>query len=691
MITYVNHKDAKLFTLAAEALGADRDSFDVNQYLNRLGELKAISPRFVRLPVYEEDGHKDEEIFVIDANARTIKVPASFSKNGVGVVSDELAEVLWFEIDRYFDVQDFGLAYNHDMSENLKDGDLHILIQWEAPDGAKGASWAYAVDITTPDANGEYSKVYFGWALTAEHLTAKAGNIKFAVRIIRYDADGIAYSFATQAAQIAIKPSLSFDVTKEADLEIEHVADKIASRIMQGRIANCPVFEENLPAYVLELGNDGAELSVVTKVPDVKDPVTNEMVPGDPYDAIAYKWYKQGQGDSEFVLIDPEDDAYSGQFTPALTVKAAGEYYVVAMGMKEIIDSEEYIYANNEVSEDQVKFKYHSSIASSQSVTCKIPAPMKLQIIEAMPKAFIIDGNPEKRLSFKITRQSITDPETQVASQVGNVVLDIRKTASAALTVLDNIDNAEFAPVDEPEGTEAQPEQWYYNGEPYDTEAEAKDAADQDQGAEAGEGDYTGITKTDAVPATITGPGVIYRVEDNVAKMDMTNAEEGYYKITLSNNLNGIYEETDVVNTDYEDLPYPDEDDKNQVAPTKAQLICRVVKPAAFVANSAVATPKLADGSDITVGHTVNISDHDKLVATVSVAGLSDELRIEWYEQKGDQDPADTTADVKVAEGEFMAAREYTPTTAGNFYFVAINKVENTTASIKSNSELFGG
>lgn len=94
MITYVNHKDAKLFTLAAEALGADRDSFDVNQYLNRLGELKAISPRFVRLPVYEEDGHKDEEIFVIDANARTIKVPASFSKNGVGVVSDELAEVL---------------------------------------------------------------------------------------------------------------------------------------------------------------------------------------------------------------------------------------------------------------------------------------------------------------------------------------------------------------------------------------------------------------------------------------------------------------------------------------------------------------------------------------------------------------------------------------------------------------------
>ncbi len=126
MITYVNSKEAKLFELAAKDLG--QQSLDIDQYLDKLGELKAISPKYVRLPLYEE-GHEDEEIFEIDANARAIKIPASFSKNGVGVVSDELAEIVWFKINRYFDIKDFGKAAGHDLSTNLKDGDLHILIQ----------------------------------------------------------------------------------------------------------------------------------------------------------------------------------------------------------------------------------------------------------------------------------------------------------------------------------------------------------------------------------------------------------------------------------------------------------------------------------------------------------------------------------------------------------------------------------
>ena len=69
MITYVNSKDAKLFEMAAEDLGLE--SLDIDQYLNKLAELKTISPKYVRLPLYEE-GHQDEEIFEIDANTRTI-------------------------------------------------------------------------------------------------------------------------------------------------------------------------------------------------------------------------------------------------------------------------------------------------------------------------------------------------------------------------------------------------------------------------------------------------------------------------------------------------------------------------------------------------------------------------------------------------------------------------------------------
>ncbi|MCI7444657.1 MAG: hypothetical protein MSA89_16540 [Clostridium sp.] len=48
----------------------------------------------------------DEEVFVIDANTRTITVPPSFKKNGISVKGDEIAEILYFEIDRYFDATD---------------------------------------------------------------------------------------------------------------------------------------------------------------------------------------------------------------------------------------------------------------------------------------------------------------------------------------------------------------------------------------------------------------------------------------------------------------------------------------------------------------------------------------------------------------------------------------------------------
>jgi hypothetical protein len=61
----------------------------------------------------------DEDTFNIDANSRVITVPTSFARNGIGIQSDELAEVIYFAIDRYFDSTDFA------------SNDLSIAIQWE--------------------------------------------------------------------------------------------------------------------------------------------------------------------------------------------------------------------------------------------------------------------------------------------------------------------------------------------------------------------------------------------------------------------------------------------------------------------------------------------------------------------------------------------------------------------------------
>ena len=650
MITYVNSKDAKLFELAADDLrkaGIEVGDLDLEQYLSKLEKLFKISPKYVRLPLYEE-GHKDEEVFEIDANTRTIKIPTSFNKNGIGVVSDEFAEILWFKINRYFDIKDFGKASD---SEILDDGDLHILIQWEAPDGAKGASYAFAIDSETDP---EY--IYFGWAITAEHLTAKAGNIRFAIRIMQYnESKEISYSFATQAAAVAVKANLSFDLTDEG-VVIEEVADKITNRLMGGQIAYAPIFAEggDLDPYILNLENGSTELSVVANAPEGG------------YDAMAYKWYKKGLEDDDFVLIDPEDDRFEGQYTPALTVTASGEYYVVVFGMRELLDGEEIIYENGAPSEEPVKFKYHTSVASSKSTVCEIPAPIKLEILPNeegayMVRKFVIGKDDD--VVILVARQKIGE------NVVGDVTLKIEKTANAEKDL--DLETAEFTVVGEPvDGGEGAPEYWIYDGEPYMTEAEAKAAADEDQGAEAGEGDYSEITHQDAVPASEGTPGVSYSVVDGVITLDMSKAEEGYYKFTVINTLNGDHEDTLAFNT----LP------GGGVEPVE-NATCRVVKPAKV--DAAVATLLTAGGnpSDASEG---SVSRENKIRADVTIEGLSDEKLIQWYKVVDEQDPEGTNPEDDILI-EGATEEIYQPDDDGFFYYMVINKVEDTEDLKRSN------
>ena len=643
VITYVNSKDAKLFELAAAELGVE--SLDVDQYLNKLSELKAISPRFVRLPLYEE-GHEDEEIFLINANERTIKIPSSFSKNGVGVVSDEFAEILWFKINRYFDIKDFGKASE---AEVLKDGDLHILIQWEAPDGAKGASFAYAID---KDTDPDY--IYFGWAITADHLTAKAGNIKFAVRIMEYGADGIEYSFATQAAAVAVKANLSFDLTEE-DVIIENVGDKIASRLMQGQIAHCPVFAEDgdLDAYVIDLevpagAPEGTPASAILSV--------NAAAPeGESYDAMAYKWYKKGANDADFAQIE-------GEYSPALTVTSSGQYYVVIFGMKEIVDGEEYTYIDGQVSENPEKFKYHTSVASTKSTICEIPAPIKLDIQPNedgtyMARKLVIGKDGE--LIILVNRQKIGE------DTVGEIELRFEKTASAEKDL--DLESAEFLPVDlnSTPGEEAVAEAWILDEVEYASEEEAKAAADTAQGAEAGAGDYSGIVHREAkeaVPA-VEAP-ISYVVNGGEIAVDMSKAEEGYYKITVVNKLNGDEEATVAFNT----LNKKDEEQP------LAEVVCRVVKPAAL-GNISL---QLLDGTGAESSTTEpSVHGNNQIKVIPAIDGLSDEIKYQWYKVVGVQDglPEDEGFDILI---ENANEQIYKPDDDGTYYCKVVNVVEDT-------------
>lgn len=140
----------------------------------------------------------DEPIFEIDANQRTIAVPSHFSKNGVGVYGDHMAEVLYFSIDRYFDYQDL---FSVD----------EIIINWQFR--ANGSSRnAQAGELKTslalaPDDTFIPGKVVFGWVITNE-MTPSRGTLTFSVSFVKHIGDQYEYVLNTRTASVAIQDSL---------------------------------------------------------------------------------------------------------------------------------------------------------------------------------------------------------------------------------------------------------------------------------------------------------------------------------------------------------------------------------------------------------------------------------------------------------------------------------------------------
>lgn len=241
MITYINSENAKKYSrLFADAENAlvqkwigegknpeDADYFgaivedpdtgekyysngisSLNTYFSWINDLLNIS----ELPATDEDGAiipgeyvdfdgmkfsmlpVDEEVFTIDANTRSITVPADFAKNGISVQGDEISEVVYFKINRFFDATDL---FNQD-----------VMIEWIAPSGLKGYSvpTVKVLDETT-------NFVIFGWAL-ASSITEKAGDVTFSVRFYKYDDDNnkIQYSLSTLTQKAKIQPNIGLDI-----------------------------------------------------------------------------------------------------------------------------------------------------------------------------------------------------------------------------------------------------------------------------------------------------------------------------------------------------------------------------------------------------------------------------------------------------------------------------------------------
>ena len=242
-----------------------------------------IDPIFTILPA-------TEETFRIDANSRKITIPDNFAKYGAGVQGDEIAEILYFSIDRYFDAMDLA--------------EMDILIQWKHSadnDLPESLSATYKKSLTLRP-----GEIVFGWPITKE-MTERSGNIQFSVRFYRRENNTLIYNFSTLPAQVKIQSGLDFELNEESIALAINKNMAIYNNLRNSVPANvtyvvaAPTFEAR---WVQEEGSD--ELAPANQVTyDLPITLAAKAKFADDSEGeisgngISYSWYKEGSSTPE--------------------------------------------------------------------------------------------------------------------------------------------------------------------------------------------------------------------------------------------------------------------------------------------------------------------------------------------------------------------------------------------------------
>ena len=246
------------------------DITSLNEYFSYIKNLADINPLYTVLPL-------DEDVFDVNLNTRKIEIPQHFKENGVSVQGDEIAEVLYFKVNRFFDAQDLAYMINSD-DANDKDR-MRIYIQWRSAQAGEngklieGVSVPWVIDMTTYP-----NYILFGWPISSK-ITGKEGTIDFAVRFFKFQDRNITYSLSTLTHSVTVKPSLDFDITQKLrDIEDGHGLDGQGlselvlddnTLLIQGRLANSEIIDGSAVAgkpYFFMVTNDGPEGPLTTKV-----------------------------------------------------------------------------------------------------------------------------------------------------------------------------------------------------------------------------------------------------------------------------------------------------------------------------------------------------------------------------------------------------------------------------------------
>ena len=207
----------------------------LNTYIKVVTKI-AESPNAIahrRLPSYIHAPF-NEPFFYVDTNTRVIDVPQSFQKNGIGVVGDHLAEIIFFHIPRFYDVVDL---------YECKPANIY----WYNT-GDKSLTYHVSNPIVSYT---EGDTLIIGWAIS-EKATTSAGNIEFSIEFenaTEGEDSVINFRLETQSARLAIKSGLVLD---KENIEADNNADIVNSRAIYSNVINsltssAPRIIEDLP------------------------------------------------------------------------------------------------------------------------------------------------------------------------------------------------------------------------------------------------------------------------------------------------------------------------------------------------------------------------------------------------------------------------------------------------------------
>lgn len=424
-----NHPSAyaKLFEKAKEVLrsyaGAEEniiidDIDDYFKYIKTLAEIEKndpnLDPIFTILPA-------TEETFNIDANTRIISIPSNFAKYGVAVKGDEIAEILYFSIDRYFDAMDMA--------------DMDILVQWKHEndeDHVAYLSATYKKSLTL-----QPGKVVFGWPITSE-ITDRVGNINFSIRFYRRDPDEdiLLYSFSTLTATIKIQPGLDFEINSGSLQLITDKSGQIYNNLRNSTINGVdssvakPAFVERwvLNGDILNAVQAEAYNTIVPLVARASIPLSANENDYKNASGLTYSWYLESDPDtllpessSYYRLVDTVNETYNkydiyyenveGVYTPyavlgddnifdnpgvtlyvkcsVFTPTIAGKYYAVAENRQSLISAESVVSDSWEIAGPGIPtFEYKNE---NQRVLLNVEGTATVEIVATADSIISID------------------------------------------------------------------------------------------------------------------------------------------------------------------------------------------------------------------------------------------------------------------------------------------------------------